>query len=124
MPLTFKERKKILQNINTLDLTPVKLFADEMDNEKLVTIIVPKFKNELARKFIVPKLKSADFRIKLEKFGSAVWCNMDGNKKVHQIIKTVSDEFGDEIQPVVERVSKFIFQLYEQKLISFNELNR
>lgn len=124
MPLTFKERKKILQNINTLDLTPVKLFADEMDNEKLVTIIVPKFKNELARKFIVPKLKSADFRIKLEKFGSAVWCNMDGNKQVHQIIKTVSDEFGDEIQPVVERVSKFIFQLYEQKLISFNELNK
>jgi hypothetical protein len=124
MPLTFKERKKILQNINTLDLTPIKLFADEIDNEKLVTIIVPKFKNELVKKFILPKLKSADFRIKLEKFGSAVWCNMDGNKKVHQIIKTVSDTFGDEIQPVVERVSKFIFQLYEQKLITFNELNR
>jgi len=124
MPLSFKERKKILQNVNTLDLTPVKIQTDEVDNENLVTIIYPKFKNEFAKKFIGAKLKSADFKIQLEKFGSAVWMNMDGNKKVQEIIQTVSSEFGDEIQPAVERVSKFIFQLYEQKLISFKELNR
>jgi hypothetical protein len=124
MPLSFRERKKILQSSNTLELTPVRLFPDEVDKENLVTIIVPKFKNELAKKFIVPRLKAADFRINLEKFGSAVWLNMDGTKKVHEIIKIVSNKFGDEIQPSVERVTKFIFQLYEQKLISFNELKR
>jgi hypothetical protein len=124
MPLSFKERKKILQNVNTLDLIPIKLQTEEVDSENIVTIIYPKFKNELAKKFIVPKLKSADFRIKLEKFGSAVWINMDGRKKVHEIIKIVSDEFGDELIQAEERVIKFIFQLYEQKLISFNEINR
>ena len=124
MPLSFRERKKILQNTNTMDLTPIKLFAEEVDKENLVTVIVPKFKNTFAKKYIVPKLKSADFRINLEKFGSAVWMNIDGNKKVQEIIQIVSEKFGDEIQPSVERVSKFIFQLYEQKLISFNEINR
>jgi len=124
MPLSFRERKKILQNTNTLDLTPIKLFAEEVDKENLVTVIVPKFKNTFAKKYIVPKLKSADFRINLEKFGSAVWMNIDGNKKVQEIIQIVTEKFGDEIQPAVERVSKFIFQLYEQKLISFNEINR
>lgn len=123
MPLSFRERKKILQSSNTLDLTPVKLFAEEIVNENLVTVIVPKFKNSFAKKHIAPKLKSADFRVNLEKFGSAVWMNMDGRKKVNEIIKIVSDQFGDELIQAEQRVIKFIFQLYEQKLISFNELN-
>ncbi|MCW8811033.1 MAG: PqqD family protein [Ignavibacteriaceae bacterium] len=123
MPLSFKERKKILKNINTLDLTPVKLHTEEIDGEDLVTVLVPKFKNELAKKLIVPKLKSADFKIKFDKLGSAVLMNMDGNKNVQEIIKSVSMKFGDEIQQAEERIIKFIFQLYEQKLISFNEIN-
>jgi len=124
MPLTFKERKKILQTTNTLDLTPVKLYSEKINNENLVTIIIPKFKTEFAKKFISPKLKSSDFKLNLEKFGSEIWMNMDGKKKVSEIIKLVTDKFGDEIQPAVDRVSKYIFQLYEQKLISFKEINR
>ena len=124
MPLTFKERKKILQTTNTLDLTPVKLYSEKINDEDLVTVIVPKFKNEFAKKFISPKLKSADFKLSLEKFGSEVWKNMDGKTKVGDIVKILSDKFGDEIQPAVDRVSKYVFQLYEQKLISFKEINR
>lgn len=123
MPLSFKERKKILKNINTLDLTPLKLYTQEIEEEDLVTVLVPKFKNEIAKKFIVPKLKSADFKIKFDKLGSAVLMNIDGHKNVQEIIKSVSMKFGDEIQQAEERIIKFIFQLYEQKLISFNEIN-
>jgi len=123
MPLTFKERKKILQTTNTLDLTPVKLYSEKINDENLVTVIVPKFKNEFAKKYISPKLKSAEFKLNLEKFGSEVWKNMDGKTRVGDIVKKVSDKFGDEIQPAVDRVSKYIFQLYEQKLISFKEIN-
>lgn len=124
MQLTLKERKKILKNSNTLDLTPFKLFSEEVDKELLVTVIVPKFKNELAKKFIVPKLKSADFRINLEKFGSAVWINIDGNNNIQEIINVVTEKFGNNLDQAEERITKFIFQLYEQKLISFNEINR
>jgi hypothetical protein len=123
MPLSFKERKNILKNVNTLDLTPLKLYTQEIEEEDLVTVLVPKFKNEIAKKFIVPKLKSSDFKIKFDKLGSAVWMNIDGNKNVQEIIKSVSMKFGDEIQQAEERIIKFIFQLYEQKLISFNEIN-
>ena len=124
MPLSFKQRKKILQNINTLDLTPLKLHAEEVDNENIVTVIYPKFKNELVKKFILPMLKFTDFEIKLEKFGSAVWMNMNGKNKIHDIIKIMQSKFWDEFQDAEARVIKFIFQIYEQKLISFNELNR
>jgi hypothetical protein len=124
MPLSFNERKKILKSVNTLDLTPIKLHGEEVDAENIVTIIMPKFKNKFAAKYIATKLKSSVFKIKLDKFGSFVWLKMNGKNKVHQIVKDAVENFNDEIQPAEERVSKFIFQLYEQRLISFNELNR
>ena len=123
MPLSFKERKKILKNTNTLDLTPVKLHNDEVNDDGMVTVFVPKFKNGLAKKYIVPKLKSSNFNIKLDKLGSEVWKKMDGKNKVHEIINQLSEKYGDDFKKPEERITKYLFQLYEQKLISFNELN-
>jgi len=123
MPLSFKERKKILKNSNTLDLTPIKLHRDEVREDGIVTVFVPKFKNELAKKYIVPKLKSSNFNIKLDELGSEVWKKMDGKNKVHEIIRQLSEKYGDDFKKPEERITKYLFQLYEQKLISFNELN-
>ena len=123
MALSFKERKKILKSINTLDLTPIKLYPEEEGKDELVTVIVPKFKNKIAVKLVSPRLKSDHFKIKLDKFGSAVWLEINGKAKVDQIIKDLKKKFGDEIQEEHERTTKFIFQLYTQGFISFKELN-
>lgn len=123
MALSFKERKKILKSANTLELTPIKMYSDEKNEEELITVIVPKFKNKLAVKFISPKLKSDHFKIKLDKFGSAVWLQINGSTKVEKIIKNVKDKFGDDLLQEEERITKFIFQLYTQGFISFKELN-
>ncbi len=123
MPLSFKERKKILKSVNTLDLTPIKLYSDEVDKDELVTVIVPKFKNKIVVKLVSPKLKSDHFKIKLDKFGSTVWSKINGKTKVDQIIKDLKKKFGDEIKEEHERTTKFIFQLYTQGFISFKELN-
>lgn len=124
MTLSFRERKKILKSTNTLDLTPFRLHGEEVGEDKLVTIILPKFKNKLATKYIAPSLKSSVFRIKLDKFGSFIWLRMNGENKVNRIIKEAIENFKEEILPAEERVTKFMFQLYEQRLISFNELKR
>jgi len=123
MALSFKERKKILKSANTLDLTPIKLYSDEKGKDDLVIVIVPKFKNKIAVKLISPKLKSDHFKIKFDKFGSAVWLMVDGKMKIGQMIKNLKSKFGDEIQQEQERTTKFIFQLYEQGFISFKEIN-
>lgn len=123
MALSFKERKKILKSANTLELTPIKMYSDEKNEEELITVIVPKFKNKLAVKFISPKLKSDHFKIKLDKFGSAVWLQINGSARVEKIIKNVKDKFGDDLLQEEERITKFIFQLYTQGFISFKELN-
>ena len=123
MALSFKERKKILKNANTLELTPIKMYSDEKNEEDLITVIVPKFKNKYAVKFLSPKLKSDHFKIKLDKFGSAVWEDINGKTKVEMIIKNVKNKFGDDLPNEEERITKFIFQLYTQGFISFKELN-
>ncbi len=123
MSLSFKERKKVLKSINTLDLTPIKLYSDIENNDELVTVIVPKFKNKIVVKLVSPKLKSDHFKIKLDKFGSTVWSKINGKTKVDQIIKDLKQKFGDEIKEEHERTSKFIFQLYEQGFITFKEIN-
>lgn len=123
MPLTFKERKKILKSVNTLDLTPIKLYSEEKNSDNLVTVIVPKFKNKIAVKYISPKLKSDHFKVKLDKFGSAVWIRMNGKDKVEKIVAELKKNFGEELREAEERVSKFISQLYTQGFISFKELN-
>jgi len=123
MALSFNERKKILKSVNTLDLTPIKLYSEEVDKDELVTVIIPKFKNKIVVKLISPKLKSDHFKVKLDKFGTAVWLKINGKTKVDQIIKDVKKKFGDEIQEEHERITKFVFQLYTQGFISFKELN-
>ena len=123
MPLSFKERKKILKSVNTLDLTPIKIYTEEKDENNIVTVIIPKFKNRFAVKYISPKLKSDHFKIKLDKFGSAVWQMMNGKTKVDQIIKHLEQTFSDEITHAEERTTKFMFQLYSQGFITFKEIN-
>lgn len=123
MALSFKERKKILQSANTLELTPIKLYTDELSDENLVTVIVPKFKNKIAVKYISPKLKSDHFKVKLDKFGSAVWSRVNGRNKVGKIVAELKNIFGDELQQAEERVSRFISQLYTQGFITFKEIN-
>lgn len=123
MPLSFIEQKRILRKKNSSELTPVKLHSEEVTKENLVIVIKPKFKNSLAIKYILPQLKDKFFKIKLDRFGSFIWLNMDGSNTIKDIINRSTKEFGEEIQPADERINKFLLQLFENKLISFREVN-
>lgn len=123
MPLSFSERRKILKKTNYLELHPLKLHKEEVNEEKHVTILIPKFKNPFLVKYLVPKMKSPIIKLKLDELGSASWLQFDGKKSVGEIAAILTEKFGDKIQPVNERLTKFLTGLYEQKLITFTEIN-
>jgi len=123
MALSFSERRKILKGANYLELTPVRVHKEEVSEENLVTVLIPKFQNKFAQRFIVPRLKSDLFRLKLDELGSSVWLSIDGKKTVDQIAKHLLKKFDDKIEPVNERLTKFLTNLYEQRLITFKEIN-
>ncbi|PKL81583.1 MAG: PqqD family protein [Ignavibacteriae bacterium HGW-Ignavibacteriae-3] len=124
MRLSFSERRKILKGANYLELTPLRIKSEEVNEENLVNIVIPKFANKFAAKFIVPKLKSPVIKIKLDELGSAVWLLIDGKRSVAQIARLLTEKFGDKIEPVNERLPKYLTGLYEQQFITFQEINK
>ncbi|OGU55768.1 MAG: hypothetical protein A2V66_14490 [Ignavibacteria bacterium RBG_13_36_8] len=123
MTKNFFERRQILKKTNCLDLTPVRRYSEEINDEGLVTVIIPKFTNQFLVRTILPKLKFPVMKINLDEIGSAVWLWIDGKINVGQIADRMLEKFGDKVQPVEERLTKFITHLYEQKFITFSELN-
>ena len=122
MSLSFIERKKILKNANYLDLRPIRNYSEEISDDNLVTILIPRFKNQFAAKYILPKMKGKYFKLKLDEIGSAAWLLINGKSNVAEIMKDLDAKFGEKIQPVDERLIKFLTQLYQQRLITFEEI--
>jgi hypothetical protein len=123
MPLSFSQRRKILKKANYLDLHPLRLHNHEISDDNFINVIIPKFKNKIIVQYIVPKMKSPDIKLKLDEIGSATWLLMDGIKDVREISKLLLEKFGDKIEPVNQRLTKFLTGLYEQRLITFKEIN-
>lgn len=118
----FKKNRTVTE-LNYLELTPVRNYDHILEDENRVAVLVPRFTNKFLVRYLVPRLKSPDIKVKLDKFGSSAWLKADGNKNVQQICEELLSEYGEEINPVVDRVTKFFTQLYQYQFISFKELN-
>ena len=66
------------------------------------------FTNRLAQKFF--KRPSVS-KITLEGMGSFIWTCIDGKRSVFDIGALVHDKFGDEAEPLYERLSVYMKQL-------------
>lgn len=117
------KKKKINSSINYLELTPKRSYDHEVDVSGKISVLVPKFKNKLLVDFLAPRLKSPYIKAKLDDFGSLTWTEMDGNKKVIEISESLTNKFGEKVQPVNERLTKFLTQLYKYNFITFKEIN-
>lgn len=120
--MNFFQRRKKLKNSNYLELTPLHLMNYEVDENNNVTILIPKFTSEFSKKYLMTKLKNSYIKLKLDELGSAAWLEVDGKKNVSEIAFNLTQKFGNKIQPTEERLTKYLTQLYEQKLITFEEI--
>ncbi|MEJ2054679.1 MAG: PqqD family protein [Calditrichaceae bacterium] len=83
----------------------------------LVQIIKPKFKSDWARKMFTPFIKGENFIINLDELGTEVWNNCNGKTTVEEIGEILGKKFGPEIEPIYDRLNKFILQLLRSKFI-------
>ncbi len=107
--------------INYLELTPVRV-AEFEQNEDKVIILIPKFETPVFRKILIPPHKKENIHIKLDEIGSTLWLLIDGETKVSDLCSTMNEKFQEKIQPVEERVTYFLTQLYDNKYIKFKEV--
>ena len=107
---------------NLLDFVPQHNIDWEINSENhLIVLKKPKFNNSFLKKHLLPLLKDPNFRIKLDEYGSQVWRQIDGRHSVMQIANLLKEEFGEVVDPVYERVGKFILSLEKSKFIIYKE---
>ncbi len=76
------------------------------DSEGIITL-------EIENKGIFNKIAQKLFKkppisyVHLDKFGSFVWQRIDGKKDVYAIAAEVENEFGEEANPLYERIVKY-----------------
>jgi hypothetical protein len=122
--ILFNKKKKELFDINYLQLTPDRLFDHVMEENGKVSVLIPRFTNKILVKTLSPILKSPFVKTKFDEFGSEVWLEIDGKKKVLDILTCLRQKFGERIEPIEERLTKFLTQLYNYKFVSFNEIKK
>lgn len=119
----FFERRKILKKSSLLDLTPFRKIEHKTEDNGLVTLLYPKFKNSKVSKFMLGN-KTPHIQMKLDEIGTASWLLIDGKKNAGRIANELSEKFGEKIQPVHDRLGKFLSLLYNNKYISFKEIQK
>ena len=116
-------RKKLDTTINYLELTPVRNYDHVVEDTGLISVLVPKFDIKWLDKIMSKIIKSRFFKAKLDEFGTETWLEMDGTKSVQSVSEHLQKKFGDKINPVEERLTKFLSELYKYNFITFKELN-
>ena len=120
--MNFFQRRAVLKDLNYLEVRPIRSYNETVDENNLVTVLIPKFKNRFAVKFVLPYMQYKFFKIKLDEFGSAAWLLIDKKRSVGEIATELVKQFGEKIQPVEERLTRFFTGIYEQRLITFLEI--
>ncbi len=123
MEANFFERRKILKNTSMLNLTPFRKIEHKFEENGLVTLLYPKFKNTKFNKFMLGR-RSLYINMKLDEIGTASWLLIDGKKNAGQIADELNEKLGEKIQPVHDRLGKFLSLLYNNKYISFKEIQK
>lgn len=101
---------------NLLELIPNRISDWKSNDEGLVTLILPKFKSKLGKMF-ASKFKNPTYEVKLDEIGTFLWKECDGVKNVYDISREMLIEFGDDIEPVYERIKLFLNMLTNLKAL-------
>ena len=114
--------KRKRADINLLDLVPRRTAEHEIDGERIVTVLMPRFKNRLLKRLLVPRYRSPHIKIKLDEIGSETWLLCDGRRTVGEIAALMRERFGERIEPCHDRLALFFKQLERAEFIRYVNL--
>ncbi len=104
---------------NLYDLMPQRLVQFEKDEKDRVTLLVPKFRKGFMARWLQPRLRRPAFRIKLDDYGSFVWLRCDGKTDVRTIGEQMKSQWGEDAEPIFDRIERFLQQLEHSEFIKF-----
>ena len=112
--------KKPDHNKNLLDAIPVRCVEWTENPEGKIALVAPKFRLHWMRTLIVWLNFKPDFHIHLDDFGSFIWRECDGKQNCHAIGIALKTYFGNDVEPVFDRLGIFIRLLVARRLVRLN----
>lgn len=113
-------KKGCLQLMSDADLLkyyPVQICEYEENNGQIV-VLYKSSKLSFLDKYFFKRLAQKPAKIDLDDIGSYLWPFFDGQHSVEEIIEIGEKKFGAKIFPAEERISKFVKQMAETRLIT------
>ncbi len=117
-----KKQKVETSTVNLLELIPDRAIQSEKTEAGFYVLLKPKFHHPWFVKHILPRLKSPHYKIKLDDVGSFIWELCDGQKSIKEISTRLKDRFGDNVEPLYDRLGIFFQNLEKNKFITFKNL--
>ena len=108
--------------VNLLQLIPVQNILSDKTEDELYVLLKPKYRHPWMVKHILPRLKNPHYKIKLDDIGSFIWGLCDGRQTVKEISGKLSEQFGDKVEPLYERLATFFQSLEKNRFITFKNL--
>lgn len=110
---------KIQKDDNFLDLIPVRTSTMKWheDENGMIHIMIPR-KEVIDRLVRLFKKTPDQMRVDLDEIGSSAWKLMDGEHTIGEICLLMSECYGEEVNPVHERVGTYINILRNNKFIT------
>lgn len=110
-------RAKELEQINLLELTPVRLASwSEVGGRVVIERPKPEDAKQIREQL---RYWLAVRRIRLDERGSLAWKLLDGTRSVADIAAALRDEFGEEVEPAEDRAGQLVRMLHREDLLAY-----
>ena len=113
-------RSKRPAPLNLLELKPIRNVEWERNGDESVVLLVPKFKNRLLVKWLIPQISKLRFQVKLDQYGSFIWNRCDGTTTVGEIAELMAEKFGQPVDSLHSRIGLFLQRLIRDKFLMLN----
>lgn len=106
---------------NLLDLTPVRRAAWREVDGRVLLERPPPSRGGIRGLGDRLSFAMAAKRIRLDDMGSCSWSCFDGETTVAEACSVLRERFGDSIEPVEERLGRFVRYLYQDGFLTYRE---
>jgi hypothetical protein len=103
------------QPANLLDLKPRRLMSHEMEGDRAV-VLIPRFRARWLG-WLQRRLRRPHVKLRLDDVGTAFWLSCDGATTLEQIGRTLQARFGEQVEPVWDRLALFVRQMHHGGLL-------
>lgn len=116
-------KKKNKGKVNFLDFVPMRVQNQKFQEKEDGTIVMVVERKSMYDKIahcLRKKTPKCSYYT-LDVLGSFVWQQIDGTKDVYEIGCLVKDEFGEDAEPLYERLAKFIQILEMNRFVEYRK---